>query len=90
MARRTAEEPQARTRSRLCGELRLEIDGVDVARKLPAAQPTALLCHLLVSSGRGDDPVGVGARIGAGGEPRRDHRPRRRPTIAGASRRRGS
>jgi hypothetical protein len=86
MARPTAEEPQARTRSRLCGELRLEFDGVDVARNLLAGQPTALLCHLLASPSRGDDPVGVGARIGAGG----DHRPADVPTIAGASRGQGS
>jgi DNA-binding SARP family transcriptional activator/tetratricopeptide (TPR) repeat protein len=50
MAAAAPRDPQPRTRSRLCGELGLEIDGLDVARGLPGGQATALLCHLLASA----------------------------------------
>jgi pimeloyl-ACP methyl ester carboxylesterase/DNA-binding SARP family transcriptional activator len=55
MAAADSTEPQARTRGRLCGPLRLEIDGVDVARRLPAGQAAALLCYLLASPDRAAD-----------------------------------
>src|SRR5215207_3740630 len=55
MAAADSTEPQARTRGRLCGPLRLEIDGVDVARGLPGIQAAALLCYLLASPNRAAD-----------------------------------
>ena len=55
MAAADSTEPQARTRGRLCGPLRLEIDGVDVARGLPEGQAAALLCYLLASPDRAAD-----------------------------------
>jgi DNA-binding SARP family transcriptional activator/tetratricopeptide (TPR) repeat protein len=50
-----AKEPHPRTRSRLCGPLGLEVDGVDVARGLPGGQATELLCYLLASPDRAAD-----------------------------------
>ncbi len=55
MAAADSTEPQARTRGRLCGPLRLDIDGVDVARGLPGGQAAALLCYLLASPNRAAD-----------------------------------
>jgi DNA-binding SARP family transcriptional activator/tetratricopeptide (TPR) repeat protein len=55
MAAADSTEPQARTRGRLCGPLRLEIDGVDVAHGLPGGQAAALLCYLLASPNRTAD-----------------------------------
>ncbi len=52
MAPATPKEPQPRTSSRLCGDLGLEIDGVDVVRGLPGGQATSLLCYLLASPDR--------------------------------------
>jgi DNA-binding SARP family transcriptional activator/tetratricopeptide (TPR) repeat protein len=55
MAAAAPTDPQPRTRSRLCGELGLEIDGLDVASGLPGGQATALLSHLLASPDRTAD-----------------------------------
>jgi DNA-binding SARP family transcriptional activator/tetratricopeptide (TPR) repeat protein len=55
MAAAAPTDPQPRTRSRLCGQLRLEIDGADVASGLPGGQATALLSHLLASPDRTAD-----------------------------------
>jgi DNA-binding SARP family transcriptional activator/tetratricopeptide (TPR) repeat protein len=55
MAAADSSEPQARTRGRLCGSLGLEIDGLDVASRLPGGQATALLCYLLASPERAAD-----------------------------------
>jgi DNA-binding SARP family transcriptional activator/tetratricopeptide (TPR) repeat protein len=43
------------TSVRLCGPLRLEINGRDVAAEVPRGQPTSLLCYLLASPDRAAD-----------------------------------
>jgi DNA-binding SARP family transcriptional activator len=43
------------TSVRLCGPLRLEIDGRDVTADLPRGQPISLLCYLLASPDRAAD-----------------------------------
>ena len=44
-----------RTRVRLCGPLRLEIDGRDVAAALPGGQAATLLSYLLAGRERAAD-----------------------------------
>ena len=46
---------ELRTRVVLCGPLRLEIDGRDVAANLPGGQTGLLACYLLASPGRAAD-----------------------------------
>jgi DNA-binding SARP family transcriptional activator/tetratricopeptide (TPR) repeat protein len=55
MAASAPTDQQPRSRSRLCGELGLEIDGRDVASGLPGGQTTTLLCHLIANDGRAAD-----------------------------------
>src|SRR5829696_7959427 len=47
--------PAPRTRVKLCGALRLEIDGRDVAASLPGGQAGLLVCYLLASPERAAD-----------------------------------
>jgi DNA-binding SARP family transcriptional activator/tetratricopeptide (TPR) repeat protein len=55
MAWPSTQETQVGTRIRLCGPLRVEIHGRDVATELPDGQPTSVLCYLAASPHRAAD-----------------------------------
>jgi DNA-binding SARP family transcriptional activator/ATP/maltotriose-dependent transcriptional regulator MalT len=68
-------EPEARTRVRLCGPLRLEIEGRDLAADLPGGQAGLLVRHLLARSDRAADRDELAALLWP-------HRPPKDPQAA--------